>query len=257
MTAPGALAFTAHRLTAYRHFWRSSLVSSVLEPALFLAAMGLTLGVLVDRGSGLPGGVDYLSFLAPGLLVAAAMQLGSFESTYPVLGAIKWDKTYEAVLATPAGVRDLLAGHLLYVAFRVGTSAALFLAVLVLFGAAESLLVLLTLPAALLTGLAFAAPITAFSATLDNDTGFAALQRFLVLPMFLFSGTFFPVDQLPRFFEWVAYATPLWHGVALSRGLSLGSIEAGAALLHVGYLLLWFLVGLALAARTLRRRLVT
>ena len=257
MTAPGALAFTAHRLTAYRHFWRSSLVSSVLEPALFLAAMGLTLGVLVDRGSGLPGGVDYLSFLAPGLLVAAAMQLSSFESTYPVLGAIKWDKTYEAVLATPAGVRDLLVGHLLYVAFRVGTSAALFLAVLVLFGAAESVLVVLALPAALLTGLAFAAPITAFAATRENDTGFAALQRFLIVPMFLFSGTFFPVGQLPAFFEWVAYATPLWHGVALSRGLSLGSIEAGAALLHVGYLLLWFLVGIALAARSLRRRLVT
>ncbi len=254
--SPGALAFTAQRLTAYRHFWRSSLISSVLEPALFLAAMGLTLGVLVDRGTGLPGGVSYLSFLAPGLLAAAAMQLGSFESTYPVLGAIKWDKTYEAVLATPAGVRDLLVGHLLYVAFRVGTSAALFLGVLVLFGAADSVLVLLALPAALLTGLAFAAPIAAFSATLENDTGFAALQRFGILPMFLFSGTFFPVSQLPAFFEAVAYATPLWHGVALARGLALGSIEAGAALLHVGYLLLWFAVGAAVAVRTFRRRLV-
>src|SRR3712207_3334529 len=168
---PGARAFAAQRLIAYRLYWRSSLISGVLEPALFLAAMGLTLGVLVDRGTGLPGGVSYLSFLAPGLLVAAAMQLGSFESTYPVLGAIKWDKTFEAVLATPAGIRDLLVGHLLYVALRVGTSAALFLGVLVLFGAADSLLVLLALPAALLTGLAFAAPIAAFSATLENDTG--------------------------------------------------------------------------------------
>ena len=256
MTAPGAVAFAAHRLTAYRHHWRSSLVSGVLEPALFLAAMGLTLGVLVDRGPGLPGGVSYLSFLAPGLLAATAMQLGSFESTYPVLGAIKWDKTYEAVLATPAGVRDLLVGHLLYVAFRVGTSAALFLAVLVLFGAADSPLVVLALPAALLTGLAFAAPVTAFAATLENDAGFAALQRFLVLPMFLFSGTFFPVSQLPAVLEWVAYATPLWHGVALSRGLALGTVEAGAALAHVGYLLLWFAAGVALAARAFRRRLV-
>ncbi|MGY1806315.1 ABC transporter permease [Blastococcus sp. SYSU D00669] len=256
--APGALAFAAHRLTAYRHYWRSSLVSSVLEPALFLAAMGLTLGVLVDRGPGeLPGGVSYLSFLAPGLLAAAAMQLASFESTYPVLGSIKWDKTYEAVLATPAGVRDLLVGHLLYVSFRVGTSAALFLGVLVLFGAADSALVLLALPAALLTGLAFAAPITAFAATLDNDSGFAGLQRFLILPMFLFSGTFFPVSQLPAVFEWIAYATPLWHGVALSRGLALGTLEAGPALVSVGYLLLWFLVGVRLAGRAFRRRLVT
>src|ERR687884_108567 len=130
MTVPStaALAFCGQRLTAYRHYWRSSLVSSVLEPALFLAAMGLTLGVLVDRGPGLPGGLRYLAFLAPGLLAAAAMQLGTFESTYPVLGSIKWDKTYEAVLATPTRVTDLIAGHLLFVAFRVTTAAALFLA---------------------------------------------------------------------------------------------------------------------------------
>ena len=253
----GARAHAAQRLTAYRHFWRSSLVSTVVEPALFLAAMGLTLGVLVDRGPGLPGGLSYLDFLAPGLLAAAAMQIASFESTYPVLGAIRWDKTYEAVLATPAGARDLLVGHLLFVAFRVGTSAAMFLVVLVLFGAAASPLVVLAWPAALLTGLAFAAPITAFSARLESDNGFAALQRFLILPMFLFSGTFFPVDQLPGLFQWVAYATPLWHGVALSRGLALGSLDGWWALGHVGYLAAWLVGGVLLAMRSFERRLVT
>jgi lipooligosaccharide transport system permease protein len=256
LASPVALAFAGQRLAAYRHYWRSSLISTVLEPALFLAAMGLTLGVLVDRGPGLPGGLSYLAFLAPGLLAAAAMQNASFESTYPVLGAIKWDKTYEAVLATPAGVRDILVGHLLYVAFRVTTSAALFLGVLVLFGAAASPLVVLALPAALLTGLAFAAPITAFAARLENDSGFAALQRFLILPMFLFSGTFFPVSQLPAVLEWVAYVTPLWHGVALSRGLALGTLDGAAALVHVGYLALWLAVGVGLALRSFRRRLV-
>lgn len=259
MTVPStaALSFCGQRLTAYRHYWRSSLISSVLEPALFLAAMGLTLGVLVDRGPGLPGGLSYLAFLAPGLLAAAAMQVGTFESTYPVLGAIKWDKTYEAVLATPTGVGDLLAGHLLFVAFRVTTSAAMFLVVLVVFGAASSPLVLLALPAAVLTGLAFAAPVAALAARLQNDAGFAALQRFLIMPMFLFSGTFFPVTQLPRFFQWLAYATPLWHGVSLARGLALGSIGAGAALAHAAYLALWLLAGVVLAARGLHRRLVT
>src|SRR5919112_1821860 len=122
LAGPGARAFAAHRLAAYRHHWRSSLISSVLEPALFLASMGLTLGVLVDRGPGLPGGVSYLSFLAPGLLAAAAMQTGSFESTYPVLGEIKWDKTYDAVPATPTRVGDLLVGQLLSVAFRRTTA---------------------------------------------------------------------------------------------------------------------------------------
>jgi lipooligosaccharide transport system permease protein len=257
LLSTAARAYAAQRLTAYRHFWRSSLVSAVVEPALFLAAMGLTLGVLVDRGPGLPGGLSYLEFLAPGLLAAAAMQIGSFESTYPVLGSIKWDKTYDAVLATPAGAGDVLIGHLLFVAFRVGTSAGLFLGVLVLFGAASSPLVVLAWPAALLTGLAFAAPVTAFAARLENDSGFAALQRFLILPMFLFSGTFFPVGQLPAVLEWIAYATPLWHGVALSRGLALGSLDGGPALLHVGYLLAWTLGGVVLAQRSFTRRLVT
>jgi lipooligosaccharide transport system permease protein len=92
---------------------------------------------------------------------------------------------------------------------------------------------------------------------MENDSGFAGLQRFLVLPVFLFSGTFFPVSQLPAVLEAVAYATPLWHGVALSRGLALGTLDGGAALLHVGYLVLWVAVGVVLAARGFRKRLVT
>jgi lipooligosaccharide transport system permease protein len=259
MTTPvltrGALSFFSQRLTAYRHFWRSSLISSVVQPVLFLAAMGLTLGILVDRGRGLPGGVSYLAFLAPGLLVAAAMQTAFFESSYPIMGGIKWDRIFEAVLATPARVGDLLVGHLLYVSFRVLTSAALFLLALVSFGAADSPLVVLTLPAALLTGLAFAAPITAVAARLENDAGFAGIQRFGIVPMFLFSGTFFPVSQLPAVFQWIAYATPLWHGVALARGLALGTLDGVAALLHVGYLALWIALGVALAVRSLRKRL--
>jgi lipooligosaccharide transport system permease protein len=255
VVAPGAWAWFLNRLVAYRHFWRTTLISSVLEPVLFLLAMGVTLGVLVDRGPGLPGGVGYLAFLAPGLLAAGAMQNGASESTYAVMGAIKWDRTYEAALATPVRVEDLVTGHLLYVSFRVASSAAVFLAVLVLFGAAESPLVLLALPAALLTGLAFAAPVTAVAARLTNDTGFAAIQRFLIVPMFLFSGTFFPVTQLPQVLQVIAYATPLWHGVALSRGLALGDLDPGAALGHVGYLLLWVVAGVWLARRSFRRRL--
>ncbi len=256
MPGPAAWSLFLQRLTAHRHYWRSAAIGSVIEPVLFLAAMGLTLGTLVDRGPGLPGGVGYLAFLAPGLLVAAAMQTATGESTYPVLGAIKWDRTYEAVLATPARPADLVAGHLLYVAFRVTTSAAAFLVVLLAFGAARSPLVVLTLPVALLTGLAFAAPVTAMAARLEEDAAFAALQRFLLVPVFLFSGTFFPVAQLPAVLEWVAYATPLWHGVALARDLALGTPEAGPALVHVGYLAGWVAVGTLLATRALSRRLV-
>jgi lipooligosaccharide transport system permease protein len=255
---PGALSFLGQRLTSYRHYWRSSLISSVLEPVLFLASMGLTLGVLVDRGPGLPGGVSYLSFLAPGLLVAAAMQTGTFESTYPVLGAIKWDKTYDAVLATPTRVTDLIAGHLLFVAFRVTTAAALFLAVLVLFGAADSWLVVLAVPAALLTGLAFAAPVSALAARLENDSGFAALQRFGIIPLFLFSGTFFPIETLPGFLQPVAWLSPLWHGVDLTRGLVLGTVADRplVMLTHVAVLAAIVVISSWATVRTVERRLV-
>lgn len=254
--SPAARAFLAQRLTAHRRYWRSSAVGSVLEPVLFLAAMGLTLGTLVDRGPGVPGDVAYLDFLAPGLLVAAAMQTATAESDYPVFGAITWDRVYEAVLATPARAVDVLTGHLLYVAFRVTTSATAFLLVLLLFGAAGSPLVVLTVPVALLTGLAFAAPVTAVAARVQQDAAFAALRRFLVVPMFLFSGVFFPVDRLPAVLEVFAWATPLWHGVALARDLALGTVDGGPALLHVGYLALWTAAGTALAARGLQRRLV-
>jgi lipooligosaccharide transport system permease protein len=184
------------------------------------------------------------------------MQTATGESSYPVLGAITWDRTYEAVLATPARPADVVAGHLLYVGFRVTTSAAAFLLVLVAFGAARSPLVALTVPVALLTGLAFAAPVTAMAARLEEDAAFAALQRILLVPVFLFSGTFFPVDRLPGVLEAVAHATPLWHGVTLARELALGTAGVGPALLHAGYLALWVLAGTLLATRALTRRMV-
>jgi lipooligosaccharide transport system permease protein len=240
----------------YKRTWRGSVVSTVLFPVLFLASMGLGLGSLVDSSrSGGVEGLPYLVFLAPALLAATAMQTGVSESTYPVMGAIKWIRTYHAMLATPLGVLDVLVGHLLFIAARILLGSAVFLAVMTLFGAARSPLALLTLPAAVLTGMAFATPVVAFAATTQNDAGFAALFRFVVTPLFLFGGVFFPVRQLPPVLEQLAYATPLWHGVALSRGLALGTSTGGGVLLHVAYLFAWIAAGGWLAARAYHRRL--
>jgi lipooligosaccharide transport system permease protein len=241
----------------YRRTWRGSALSTILSPVLFLAAMGVGLGSLVDRSHG--GGVQgaaYLTFLAPGLLAASAMQTGVGESTYPVMGAIKWFRTYHAMLATPLTSQDLFVGHLLWITVRVLTGSATYLVVMTAFGASRSPLVLLALPAAVLTGMAFSAPVVAFAATRDNDSGFAALFRFVVTPLFLFSGTFFPVSQLPAGLEQVAYLTPLWHGVDLCRSLSLGTAELGMTVLHVGYLAAWLIGGAVLASAAFRRRLV-
>jgi len=244
------------KMLNYKNNWKGSLVSSVLEPVLFLAAMGISLGALVDQAGRLDQGVDYLVFLAPGLLAATAMQTATFESTYPIMGALKWHKTFEGILSTPIKVRDLVNGHLLFILCRLVTTLAVFLGVLAAFGALELPVGFLALPAAVLTGLAFAAPVSAFAAWVKNDAGFAALLRFGIVPMFLFSGTFFPVDQLPVILQPVAYATPLWHGVSLTRGLSLGDLDPVLALVNVTYLVVLALLGVWLANRQFDKRLV-
>jgi lipooligosaccharide transport system permease protein len=253
--APFALRSFEYWLFQYKRTWRGSVISTILFPVLFLASMGLGLGTLVDSSSGGVEGHSYLVFLAPGLLAATAMQTAVGESTYPVMGAIKWIKTYHGMLATPLGVLDVLVGHLLFIGARVLIGSTIFLAVMTAFGAVDSPLALLTLPAALLTGLAFATPVVAYSAVLENDYGFAVLLRFVVVPLFLFGGVFYPVSQLPLVLEQLAYLTPLWHGVALSRELALGTATLGATLLHVAYLAVWIVVGFVFAARNYRRRL--
>jgi lipooligosaccharide transport system permease protein len=248
-----ALRSYEYWLTVYRRVWRGTIASSVLNPVLYLAAMGVGLGSIVKKQQlGLP----YLDFVAPGLLAAVAMQIASIESAFPVRGAIKWNRQYFAMLATPLRVADLVTGHLLYVATRVTVAVAIYLAALAAFGALHSWYSLLTIPLCVLVGLAFAAPISALSAYAEEEV-FNPLFRFAVTPMFLFSGTFFPVSRIPHGLRELAYATPLWNGVDLARHLTLGGPRLWPALAHVGYLLLWVVVGVFLARLAYRKKLVT
>jgi lipooligosaccharide transport system permease protein len=243
-------------LLVYRRTWRGSLFGSFLTPMLYLPAMGIGLSKLMANGGTTAlGGVPYLDFLGPGILASSCMQTASFESTYPIMGKISWRRNYEAILATPMEVHHLLIGELSWIGFRMTTMATVFMVVLTLFGIPRSPLALLAIPAAVLTGLAFAAPIIAFSATRQNDSGFAALFRFIINPLFLFSGTFFPVSRLPDAVEWVAAATPLYHGVALVRGAVLDSMPSTWPL-HLAYLLVFLGATAYVAYRLLRRRLV-
>jgi lipooligosaccharide transport system permease protein len=252
----GAARVLQRNLLVYRRTWRGSLFGSFLTPLLYLTAMGIGLSQLMARGgSDLLGGVPYLDFLGPGILASSCMQTASFESTYPIMGKISWRKNYEAILATPMEVHHLLIGELSWIAFRLTTMATVFLIVLTLFGIPRSPLALLAIPAAVLTGVAFAAPIIGFAATRHNDSGFAALFRFIINPLFLFSGTFFPVSQLPDGVEWVAAATPLYHGVVLVRGAVLDSMPSTWPL-HLAYLVVFIAVTGYVAYRLLRRRLV-
>jgi lipooligosaccharide transport system permease protein len=242
-------------LAVYRRVWRGTIFTSVLNPVLYLSALGVGLGKLVNSGAN-PLGVPYLDFVAPGLLAAVGMQIATIESSFPVRGAIRWNRQYHAMLATPLRVRDLVTGHLLYVATRVAIASAVYLAVIAGFGAVRSPLAVLAWPVVVLVGLAFAAPVSALSAWAENEI-FNPLFRFAITPMFLFSATFFPVTRLPQGLRELAYVTPLWHGVDLVRHLTLGTATLGLSLLHVAYLALWFLAGVALARRAYAGRLVT
>jgi lipooligosaccharide transport system permease protein len=240
----------------YKRTWRSSVTTSFLEPLLYLAAMGVGLGTLVDHHVHQVDGVSYLTFVAPGLLASATMQVGVSESTYPVMGAIKWIKTYHAMLATPLRVIDVLRGHLAWIVLRLTLVSAIFLGILAAFGLTRSWESVLALPSAVLTGLAFSTPIVAFAATQEKDAAFAVIYRFGVVPLFLFSGIFFPITRLPGWLQPVAWATPLYHGVAMSRAFVLGGAPLGASIVHAAYLVALIVAGYAVATVTYRRRLV-
>jgi lipooligosaccharide transport system permease protein len=250
-----------HRLLQYVRTFRASLFSSFLNPVMFLLAMGVGLGTYVDRSgtaSAALGGLSYLQFLAPGLLAATTMQTAAFESTFPIMGGLTWQKTFHAMYATPISPRDIVVGNLVWIAIRLTSIAAIFVAVMALFGAAASPLILLGIPAAVLTGMAFAAPIAAFSATQRTPEKFNAVFRFGITPLFLFSGTFFPISNLPAAIQPIAWLSPLWHGVELSRGLALGTIGADPlrALIHVLVLTAILVAGSLWAFRTVEARLV-
>ena len=246
-----------HRFLQYRRTFRASIFSSFLSPVMFLAAMGLGLGTYVDGADSL-GGVSYLAFLAPGLLAATAMQTGSFEATFPIMNGLVWNKVFHAMYATPIAPRDIALGNLLWMIARLTLISTVFTFVIVLFGVAASPEIVLAIPAAVLTGMAFAAPIGAFSATQKTPEKFATIFRFIITPMFLLSGTFYPLESLPAILQPIAWLTPLYHGVALTRGLALGTAGETPVvmLLHFVILLTIAVGGAVLMVRAVERRMI-
>ncbi|MFF4270141.1 ABC transporter permease [Streptomyces sp. NPDC001536] len=243
-------------LSVYRQTWQASLYVSVVNPLLYLGALGLGLGTLVDRTGNSPiDGTRYLDFVAPAVLALHAMVTTTGECSFPVYRVIREDSAYRAAVATPLRPRDLLHGHLVFVAMRLTVNAVLFLTVMSALGAVKSPLALLALPAAVLTGLAFAAPIEAWTLAVRDMNALNYIFRFAMTPLMLFSATFSPLSTMPEWLRAVAYATPLWHGVSLCRMLSLGDPRPVTAVANVAYLTVFGLIGVALARRGYERRL--
>ncbi|HJR92906.1 MAG TPA: ABC transporter permease [Acidimicrobiia bacterium] len=259
--ATNAGHFVEANFIGYRRTWRGRVISTFVNPVLFLAGLGIALGSMVDAGSGeaqLP--IPYITFAATGLLAATAMQTGYGEGAWPIMAGIKWRKSFDAVLATPLGVGDLVSGYLVWGAIHLAFTLGVYAAIAVLFGAIEPLPALVALVPAVLCGVAFQAASVAFTSRLENETGLTSMMRFGIMPMFLFSGTFFPVSQLPDWMEPVAALTPLFHGVELVRKLALP--EAGPPVvstmplwIHGAYLIAITLIAWLLAIRWLSKRL--
>jgi lipooligosaccharide transport system permease protein len=240
-------------LVAWRS-WKASLVLAVLSPVMFLSAMGLGLGSLVQEGQTF-GGVDYLPFFATGMLASSAMESGVFIATYPILSKIMWQRNYEAILATPLSVREIVLGELGWAAVSLAQLTVPFFGVMALMGIFDSWTAALAIPVAMLVGLSCCAPVMAFTATRQTDEAYSWLFRFVVTPLFLLSGTFFPIAELPTWGQAVAHATPLFHGVEVIRQLTV--YEVGISTVwHLAYLIVLLGAGTLLGIRNLERRLL-
>jgi lipooligosaccharide transport system permease protein len=256
VATPTALRVVEKEWVAWRRLWKASVFQATVSPLLFLAAMGLGLGDLVNKGSGGVNGVDYLVFVTPGLMAASAMMQGAGESLWPVLAGVKWLGTYHAAVSTPVSAGAVFAGHVLWICLRVLLSATVFLIVAVVLGGVPSLWGVLAIPAAVLGASVFAAALNGYAVTQESDIPFAVILRMGLFPLFLFSGTFFPTSRLPGWLQPVSWFSPLWHAVELCRAATTGSApSAGSVVGHIAFLVGCLAVGCWWGVRRFNRAL--
>ncbi|HTU75929.1 MAG TPA: ABC transporter permease [Trebonia sp.] len=250
--APALREFT-YWLYRYRRTWRGTIVISVANPLLFLAALGIGLGRLVDQAaSPYLHGASYLAFFAPGMLAAAAMQTAFIESAMPVYESARERGNYRSAAITPLRPRDIFLGHLLFIVFRLTLSATAFVLVVIATRAVPIGRALPLIPAAVLTGLAFATPVSAWAVGVTRPVRIQGLYRFVLMPLYMFSGTFFSPSQLPGWLYHIVAVTPLYQGIALCRGVALGTSGLTG---YAGYLAVLAAAGVAAGLRAYSRSL--
>jgi lipooligosaccharide transport system permease protein len=260
LSVTGASRYFGTAVFTYSQTWKGSALSGFLGPVMYLGAIGFGLGSLVDTGGADLGVVDgqaltYVAFLAPGLVAGTGLQIASGEAIFGTMAALKWKRTFFTAAGTPLEPSDLALGHLAFCGFRGLVAALSYAVVIVLLGILGPVAALATVVPATITGLALSAPLIALMVLANSVQPMNAAQRFVVLPMFLFSGVFFPVSQLPDWLEPVAKLTPLWHGVELTRSWSLGLPSALGDVRHLLVLLGFIVVGFGVSTRTVSRRL--
>ena len=256
MLSTGSMRVFERQARVYRTLWRGSVISHFAMPLLFLGAMGLGLGPIVDARTSAVGGVDYLTFIAPGLLAFMVAQSASAESLWPVMAGHKWLGFYHGTVATPIEATEVFTGYMLWLAFYDSLIASLFIVAATILGGVSSGWAPLAIPAAALGALCFAVPLSGFSMNRENDFAFGAILRLVVMPAAMFAGTFFPVSQLPAWLRTVSLANPLYHSIELARAATTGHARSALAVVgHVAFLVVVVAVTSVRARHAFRRRL--
>lgn len=258
MSTPAPLLVWEGHLAVYRKIWKSHVLGAFVQPLLYLVGMGVGVGSLVDANTGADaalGGVTYFEFLAPALLATTAMTSGGQTSLWEVLDGFLWSNRYRAMSATPVSPRQIASGLALWHATRTAVVVIGVALVLALFDETRSWGLVPAVVVAVLVGLAFAMPISAWASTRNGGASFPTIIRFVLIPMFLFGGAFFPIDQLPDWIQPVAYVTPLWHGIELCRGFVIDGIDPGPIGVHLAVIGVYVAAGTLACAGTFTRRL--
>lgn len=259
VAARGAIFVTEARLRSMLKWIWLIIAIAIANPVLYLVSIGLGLGSFIDQNAGSAGvdGVSYLTFLAPALLATAAIQGALDESVFPTLEGFKWNKLFFSMNATPLSGNHIAMGVFFNSLIRTVFTAVLYWLVMLAFGVLESPRAWLAIFTAIMAGAAFGAFMQALAGFLENENVFFTIvERFIIMPLFLFSGTFYPLTNMPIYLQWIGWISPLWHATELGRWLTYGS-EISTQMLFVHFIFLnsILVVGLIASRRIFTRRL--
>ena len=259
VAARGAIFVTEARLRTMLKWVWLIVGLAIANPVLYLVSIGLGVGAYIDKNTGGMGvdGVSYITFLAPALLATAAIQGAIDESVYPTLEGFKWNKTFFSMNATPLSGNHIAMGVFFNSLIRVIFTAVIYWLVMLAFGVLESPRAWLAIFTAVMAGAAFGALMQALAGMLENeDIFFTVLGRFVIMPLFLFSGTFYPLTNMPIYLQWIGWISPLWHATELGRWLSYGH-EISSQMLYVHFIFLnsLLIIGIIASRRIFTKRL--
>jgi lipooligosaccharide transport system permease protein len=256
----GAWYVAEYRLRHMTKWLTAIIVVSFGNPIIYLLAIGIGVGSLVDANTGGEGvnGVSYLTFLAPALLATASIQAAMDETSFPTLEGFVWNKSFFGMNSTQLTGGQIVDGVMIAAFVRSILTSGAYLIILWIFGAVSWQAMPLLFLVASFAGLSFGALMLAATSFVKEDDGFFAIvSRFIVAPMFLFSGTFYPLEQMPIFLQWIGWISPLWHSTNLSRALSFGlEVPGWLQLIHVAFLAVSLIAGLIIGRKQFERRLL-